>query len=229
MKSLSKQEIQQRYQQAALADEDYAKARWGSYDSMMNRFRAAMGMINFQTVTRWLDLGSGVGVFQSLVAEHLAAEQFQIPDMVAVDLIPDLLVAAVTKARQGGYKLQTVEADVEFLPFDCEQFDLVTAIGLLHCCGADYRTVIGEMARCLEPTGQFLITTMHHDWNGFMLPNNSRNGAHAWFRVPDLKEAFAAHSLDPLVIKGLMPRTGVLGEPEEGYCLVVWGRKQPYE
>lgn len=220
MKALSRDEVRARYESAASLEKDFLKGRWGSYESMMNRYAVALQFIDFASVERWLDLGAGAGVFQSLVAKRT-----RISTIVALDLVPCLLKFLAEKACTQRFKADLVQGDVACLPFAGGGFDLITAIGVIGSCGANFKVVVAEIARCLKPAGQCFISVMHADWRGFGIPGNSKDTEHDWFRVPELEEALVGNQVQPLFVKGLMPRTGRLGLPEEGYCLVVGGKK----
>jgi len=96
---------------------------------------------------RALDLACGSGVPALPLARRVGS-------LVATDLVPDMVKIVADSARaQGLGNLTTQTADMEALPFEDAQFDLVTCrFGLMFC--PDYGQALREIHRVLKPGGR---------------------------------------------------------------------------
>jgi ubiquinone/menaquinone biosynthesis C-methylase UbiE len=97
-----------------------------------------------------LDIGCGSGVY----IEELLAMGFEVS---GVDLAPEML-ATCHKRFDGraGARVQLHQADVEHLPFEDGQFDLVVCVGVLGYLLSDERALT-EIQRVLKPGGYLLL------------------------------------------------------------------------
>lgn len=72
--------------------------------------------------------------------------------VVASDLTPENFEAGRQEARRQGVELEWIEADAEALPFDDEQFDVVTSsVGAIFA--PDHQAVADELLRVCRPGG----------------------------------------------------------------------------
>jgi ubiquinone/menaquinone biosynthesis C-methylase UbiE len=94
---------------------------------------------------RVLDVAAGTGNVAIRAAEDGAS-------VVASDLTPENFEAGKREARNRGVELEWVEADAEGLPFEDDEFDVVTS-----CFGAifapNHQAVADEMLRVCRPGG----------------------------------------------------------------------------
>jgi SAM-dependent methyltransferase len=75
---------------------------------------------------------------------------------VAADLSTDMLARARARAAAlGRDDIEFVEADIERMPFDDNEFDLCVSYNGLHCL-PDPAAAVREIARCLKPGGRLL-------------------------------------------------------------------------
>jgi ubiquinone/menaquinone biosynthesis C-methylase UbiE len=95
---------------------------------------------------RVLDVAAGTGNVAIRAAEAGA-------EVVASDLTPENFAAGRREAEARGLELEWVEADVEALPFEDGEFDVVTS-----CFGAifapDHQAVADELVRVCRPGGR---------------------------------------------------------------------------
>lgn len=95
---------------------------------------------------RVLDVAAGNGN-----ASLPAARRFA--DVLATDYVPKLLEQARRRAEADGLTLRTQVADVQVLPFDDAQFDVVmSTIGPMFA--PDQEAVARKMARVCRPEGR---------------------------------------------------------------------------
>ena len=75
---------------------------------------------------------------------------------VAADLSTQMLARARTRAATlGRDDIEFVEADIERMPFDDNEFDLCISFNGLHCL-PDPAAAVREMARCVKPGGRLV-------------------------------------------------------------------------
>jgi SAM-dependent methyltransferase len=119
---------------------------------------------------RLLDLGSGTGSI-ALRAARAGA------DAVALDSSAPLLDKAREDAESEGLSIQLDEGNVEYLPYDDGDFDVVaSAFGLIFA--PDHANVAGELARVARPGGRLGFT--------------------AWKPNPKLSELYRRFTEEPL-------------------------------
>jgi SAM-dependent methyltransferase len=75
---------------------------------------------------------------------------------VAADLSAEMLARARTRATGlGRDDIEFVEADIERMPFDDNEFDLCVSFNGLHCL-PDPAAAVREIARCVKPDGRLV-------------------------------------------------------------------------
>ncbi|MEA2411224.1 MAG: hypothetical protein QOC77_1785 [Thermoleophilaceae bacterium] len=120
---------------------------------------------------------------------------------VAADISPDMLERTEKAARERGVEDQVElrDADVEKLPFDDGEFDLVLSFAGLHCFPRP-RLAVLEIARVLKPGGHFTGSVFLTDTGlrykpaiaggrlaGVMGPSGTRSDLEAWLRDAGLR------------------------------------------
>ncbi len=101
-----------------------------------------------------LDLGSGAGL-DVFTARHIAGPDGRI---VGVDMTPEMIRKARANAATLGFDNVTfVEGDIERLPLDADQFDVVISNCVLNLV-PDKPTAFAEMLRVLRPGGHFCVS-----------------------------------------------------------------------
>jgi ubiquinone/menaquinone biosynthesis C-methylase UbiE len=76
--------------------------------------------------------------------------------LTGVDLSPEMLALAVTRAKEMGRTIRLTEGDAEDLPFADRSFD--TVLGTYALCSVrDDATAISEMHRVLRPGGRLIL------------------------------------------------------------------------
>lgn len=101
-----------------------------------------------------LDLGSGAGL-DVFTARHIAGPDGRI---VGVDMTLEMIRKARANATTLGFDNVTfVEGDIEDLPLDAEQFDVVISNCVLNLV-PDKPAAFAEMLRVLRPGGHFCVS-----------------------------------------------------------------------
>jgi len=105
-----------------------------------------------ERIEKVLDLGVGLGRHAVL----LAKEGF---DVQGLDTSPAGLKYATDWAEREKVTLTLTMGEMGHLPFDNDFFDLVVAWNVIYHGTADYiRQTVGEIKRCLKPSGYLLCT-----------------------------------------------------------------------
>jgi SAM-dependent methyltransferase len=121
---------------------------------------------------------------------------------VAVDIAPGMLARAERVARERGVaeQVEVREADVERLPFDDGEFDLVLSFAGLHCF-PDPRAAVLEIGRVVRPGGRFtgsafltgtglryVPALLGGRVTGVMGPSGSRDELEGWLREAGFRD-----------------------------------------
>lgn len=204
------EEIAAEYDEAATEAEEFARVKWGSAESMANRFELALRELPFARARTWLDVGCGTGAFQARALgrhPHLEA--------VGIDLSERLLEQS--RRREGVARAMFVRADVA--RFAGGPFDLVTAIGVLQKTTVTPAEFFRSAARLLVPGGRVLVSTKHRGWRPFLEGGLRPEESHDWFTEEDLRGAAVGAGLEVLRVAGYLPREDRVVPPAESHDL----------
>lgn len=101
-----------------------------------------------------LDLGSGAGL-DVFTARHITGSEGRV---VGVDFTPEMIRKARANATTLGFEnVAFVEGDIEDLPLEDDQFDVVISNCVLNLV-PDKSTAFAEMLRVLRPGGHFCVS-----------------------------------------------------------------------
>jgi ubiquinone/menaquinone biosynthesis C-methylase UbiE len=218
IRSFSKAEVLAEYSLSSQSPEEYQKAKWGSPESMHNRFQLALKLVQWHGVRRWLDVGCGTGLFFS-VAQDAGIRS----DMVGVDITPGMIEQAL---RHKYRHLPTfVVADLEMLPAHLGLFDLVTAIGVLQQCGVALNSAFKALARVTAPGGQLFLDTKNIGWRRFHEDGITPEPGHSWFDWADIERALPALGFTVVRAGGFLPRDGRVVPIEDSHTVFVLAKR----
>jgi SAM-dependent methyltransferase len=134
-----------------------ARATWatGDYDAMMRQERLygvgerLVERVGVGPGTRVLDVACGTGN-AAIPAARTGAQ------VTGVDLTPEMLDVARSRARDAGVDIEWLEADAEDLPFEDRSFDVV--LSTFGCMFAPrHEAVAEELVRVLRPGGRLAV------------------------------------------------------------------------
>ena len=132
----------------------------GDYPSMVETWLLPLGprlvdAIEITPGTRVLDVAAGTGNASVVAAQRGA-------DVVASDLVPELLEAGERRAAAAGVDLEWVVADAEALPFEDASFDVVmSSIGVMFA--PFHQQAADELVRVCRPGGTIALLSWTPD------------------------------------------------------------------
>ncbi len=100
-----------------------------------------------------LDLGSGSGIFSSLLARRGA-------HVTSMDLTEVGATLTEKTTQFFGLPTKVVRGDAEYAPFKSESFDFVYSWGVLHHT-SDMESALGEVSRILKRNGKGMMMVYH--------------------------------------------------------------------
>jgi 2-polyprenyl-3-methyl-5-hydroxy-6-metoxy-1,4-benzoquinol methylase len=100
-----------------------------------------------------IDIGSGSGIFSSMLARRNAA-------VTAIDLTEAGVTLTRETAKVFDADIDIVRTDVEHTPFASSSFDFAFSWGVLHHT-SNMKKAVGEMARILKPGGGGMMMVYH--------------------------------------------------------------------
>lgn len=99
-----------------------------------------------------LDIGSGTGQTAAFLKEMFGSR------VVALENHPVMLKKARKRFQKEGAEIEIVESGAENMPFNPEEFDLITCESVLSF--VDRKAVLSEVKRVLKPEGLFIAVEM---------------------------------------------------------------------
>ena len=134
--------------------------------------RRLMELINPQEKDSILDVGCGVGIAATFLAQRYGCH------VVGVDITPRMLARARERAERKGVTASTDfrVADMHALPFEDAYFDAVIAESVI-CFSGNKEQVLTEMIRVVKPGGHVAFTEA--TWRILPPPNMVRMMAHS--------------------------------------------------
>lgn len=207
----SKEEIKEEYNSAASASSEHEMVKWGSEDSMMNRFRLVLDKIDFSTVSIWLDVGCGTGAFQQMVY----SSQNNPPDGIAIDISDRLIKFAEERVAHPNCEFRCED----FLSLEETTVDLITAIGVLQKTNIPVDEFFMRSYELLSDGGKIFVDTKHLGWEKFDQPDFSPEPSHRWFDIEDITVPAEEVGFEILEVGGFLPRENRIVSPEKSHSI----------
>lgn len=211
--------VREEYEDSSGSQNEFEKAKWGSEESMLFRFKYAQRAIDWNRVSNWCDIGCGTGAFFRTVYDsnpHV--------EMTGVDLCNDM-VEFTQSTNSSSARLDCFVGS--FLDFDpLKKYSLVTSVGVLQKCGIPLQKAFDKMASLLDDDGVLFLTTKNLDWEAFSNPDIVPFEGHHWFTLQQLKDAVTRAGMELESIVGLLPAEGKITLPNEAHSVAIMARKK---
>ena len=215
-----KDDVKHEYTESSKLPTDEQKAMWGSEASMLNRFRLGLDTINWTNVKTWLDIGCGTGRFFQL-AER---QNLQFQQLIGVDFTEALIVQA--QERDFSNPINFEVCDLETMPADIQNVDLITLIGVLQLCGCSLKIALNKCVDRLAVGGQVFLTTKHLGWSAFKEKAFDPEPNHSWFLMNDVQQSIEDCGVEILNLGGFLPSEGKIVPLDETHTLFIHGIKR---
>lgn len=163
--------------------EEHMKAGWGSKESQLSKFHAALDLIHESANCHLLDIGCGTGLFEELLLEKNPSLNIK-----AIDISKEPLRIAKEKNLCVEFKIGSISD----IPYTDSVFDIVTCIGVLQNFSGPLSKAITEMKRVLRKGGLIIIITMDFNYIGFRSGKKDRNPINSYYIPEELKNMFEA-------------------------------------
>lgn len=215
----SKDSVREEYAAASELTEEHEKAKWGSRESMENRFRLGLSLVQWSKIKRWLDLGCGTGMFFSMAEE----DGHRLENLLGIDITPEMLAFARKRTYQS--PVDFVESCIEDMPEALGSFDLVTLVGVLQQCGVEPGKALGACVKRLRKGGQIFITTKHIGWRKFSEGSLTPEPEHSWFSHDEIAKILKNLGIRIVESGGFLPREGIKVPVVESHTMYFLGVK----
>jgi 2-polyprenyl-3-methyl-5-hydroxy-6-metoxy-1,4-benzoquinol methylase len=201
-----KDSIHDEFAEAVAEPEEYRKQLWGSETTWLNRFENLHHLIAWDSLNSWADVGCGTAKFF-----ELAGSKWGYGDALGCHGF-DASSGHIELARKKDWtSFKTTPifevSLLESLEGKSEQFDLVTAVGVIYGCGMPPEQAIRILASRVRPGGQLIITTENLDFTqlqtqaGYVYPSASELREYLGSAAPDAQvELYLGKTLSPAVV-----------------------------
>lgn len=153
-----------------------------------------LDLANIAPGDRVLDIGCGTGT------QAIATWRRTQPggSVVGVDISPNMLAVASGKARRAGFDIAFQHADAAQLPFDDDQFDVVTITTVMHMVPEGRRRQsLREASRVLRRGGRLLLIDYAGD-PGHRSHWTAKHGAHGRFDLHSLRDPMSEEGFEEI-------------------------------
>jgi len=152
--------VDKEYKISSKFNSEFKKVKWASRISMINRFKLAIKLLKNQSKDKWLDIGSGTGLFFVISDKFY----FKTKDRCGVELNKNLYNFSKNKK----YKIKTKFINKDIIKIkDNSKYDLVTLIGVLQNCGYDPFFFLKKVIKKIKKNGLIFLTSKNLNWYKF--------------------------------------------------------------
>ena len=157
----SRDEVQAEYEASSKCKSEHERVRWGSSETMKNRYLLVTRELPFDQGGTWLDVGCGTGSLQELVARA-----FPIIRGTGIELSSGLLKHAQSKNIACIHFCQ-----MDFMDYYGGPFDFLTCLGVMAKTNFALREFFVHAAELLYHGGCIMVDFKHLGWSRFQEPD----------------------------------------------------------
>lgn len=217
---VSKDVVIDEYTRVSQSPKEFQKAKWSSEASMLNRFRLGLDQLQWDQAQRWLDVGCGTGKFFSVVED--SGYCFEL--LMGVDIVPELVHQAERRCLNSVAEFKST--DMDDLPMEFQNFDVVSLVGVLQRCGLSPQRMLRLCTERLKSNGQLFLTTKHIGWRAFTEEGKSPEPSHSWFDYAELEEIILELGVRIVSAGGFLPRQNLVVPLQDSHTMFIVGRKE---
>ena len=161
---------------------DFEKLLWNNERQMKCKFEIEKKVIDFSTVSSWLDIGCGTGdFFEYVLAKH------DVSVVVGLDVTPEFLKISSEKNKK--HHVKHICENIFTFSTD-KTYDLITLSGIIQMCNEEeIVSIFSSLSGLLNIGGQVWLDTLNIDstrWKG--INENKRNKLCRFFDANELIE-----------------------------------------
>ena len=196
MMKFNKSDIIDEYNQSCSSnDEEYKKAKWGSDDSMKNRFLLFEKLIDSSEINNLLDVGCGTGSFIRQIKN-----KFPQVEMFGVDISDNMISFCKTADPSGNYSC----CDFIELKYK-DYFDVITMFGLLQKTNHTLEEIFSYLSKLANYSGKILFTSKNLSWKNFTSNKMVPEKDHNWFYPSQVEEILNNNKFKIISSGGFIP------------------------
>jgi len=197
---------------------EFKKVKWGSRASMINRFKLAIKILKNHSIDKWLDVGSGTGLF-FVISDKFG---FNTKDRCGVEINKNLYNFSKKKT----YKINTKFINKDIIRInDNSKYDLITLIGVLQNCGHDPFFFLKKIITKIKKNGLIFLTSKNLNWYKFKTKKLLPEKSHSWFNTQDIALFLKKNGIKILKKKGFVPKDGRIVKEELSHTFFILGKK----
>jgi len=215
----SKEEVKEEYTKTSQLQTDAQKAMWGSEESMHNRFCLILDTIEWSDIEMWLDIGCGSGRLFELAEER----DLCFKKLIGVDITKAIISQARNRSWSNPVRFEV--SDLETMPANIQDMDLITLVGVLQLCGVPLAVAVRNAVDRLSNGGQIFLTTKHLGWSAFDKVGFDPDPSHSWFLMEAVREAVENSGVEIINEGGFLPSEGKIIALGDAHTIFVHGRK----
>tara|TARA_B100000965_G_scaffold358611_1_gene338115 strand:+ start:7675 stop:8352 length:678 start_codon:yes stop_codon:yes gene_type:complete len=210
--------VNREYLNSSKLSSEFQKVKWGSKVSMINRFKLAIKILKNQSIDKWLDVGSGTGLF-FVISDKF---DFNTKDRCGVELNKNLY----NFSKKKKYKINTKFINKDIIRInDNSKYDLITLIGTLQNCGHDPFFFLKKIITKIKKNGLIFLTSKNLNWHEFKKKNLLPEKSHSWFNTQDIALFLKKNGIKILKKKGFVPKDGRIVKEELSHTFFILGKK----
>lgn len=219
MSKFKRAEIEKEYNEAAKSLEEFEMVKWGSEEKMNSRFNLVIECLDFNSIIKWLDVGSGTGKFQEVVKS-----KFPQVEAVGIDISNELIKYSSSKSFFKQFEnIKFYKKD--FLEFEESEFDLLTSIGVLQKTNIPLKDFFIKAYKILKKNGILFLDTKNINWEEFSKPEFFPEDSHDWFEVKELEHYASLAGFKNITTQGFIPGESRIVKANQSHTIFLTATK----
>lgn len=218
VKQYNADHIQQEFNEASHHQEEYKRVKWGSQESMENRFSLALSIINFKNIKKCLDIGCGTGRFFERIVQL-----YPNLNLTGIDISENLINQAFYKDFNGA-NISFHCADFNFTQ-QKSNYDLITMIGVLQKTNDEPKNIFQKSFNILNKNGKIFIITKNLSWEKFTSGELAPEPLHNWFKADDIIKDIQNAGFKVIETNGFIPKENKIVDLNQSHTFYIYGEK----